>query len=66
MFNPSIYQRVKHKIIKKIEKYYAPLKQQQLNDTNITIISNNCWGRRSLRRIWHYKTKSYSRMLFIF
>lgn len=44
MFNPSIYQRVKHKIIKKIEKYYAPLKQQQLNDTNITIISNNCWG----------------------
>ena len=38
MFNPSIYQRVKHKIIKKIEKYYAPLKQHQLNNTNITII----------------------------
>lgn len=44
MFNPNTYERIKHKIIKKMQKYYAPLKQKQLNNMDFTIISNNCWG----------------------
>ncbi len=65
MFNPNFFERLKHKLVSKVQKYCAPMKRRYLNNTDFTIISNNCWGGGNVRRIWFTKTKSNSRMLFI-
>lgn len=44
MFNPNVFERVKHKIAEKIKRYYAPIRRKRLTNTDFTIISNNCWG----------------------
>ena len=44
MFNPSMCERIKHKLLKKSLRYYAPIKRKRLNNTDFSIISNNCWG----------------------
>lgn len=44
MFNPNFFERLKHKLVSKVQKYCAPMKRRYLNNTDFTIISNNCWG----------------------
>lgn len=44
MFNPSLMQRVQHRIEIKTRPWKAPFRRKQLNNTDFTIISNNCWG----------------------
>lgn len=56
MFNPSMYERVKHKIVKKVQRYYAPIKRKHLDNTDFTIISNNCWGESHMKDMV-YKSK---------
>lgn len=57
MFNPNIYERVKHKIVKKIQRYYAPIRRKHLDNTDFTIISNNCWGGLHMKAMV-YKSKA--------
>ena len=44
MFTPTFSERVIHKIKIKTMAISAPLKRKKLNNTDFTIISNNCWG----------------------
>lgn len=44
MFNPSNVDRIYHFIDTNTRKYRAKKKQKKLNNTDFTIISNNCWG----------------------
>lgn len=56
MFTPSMYERIKHQIAKKTQRYYAPIKRKRLNNTDFTIISNNCWGELHMKDMV-YKSK---------
>lgn len=44
MFSPTPMERVVHKVKLKTTKYFAPHNKKKLNNTDFTIISNNCWG----------------------
>lgn len=44
MFNPTISERLLHQIDVKTRKMFVKTRQRQLNETNFTIIANNCWG----------------------
>lgn len=44
MFNPSIKERIINAIKMRIMKFTASSKRKQLNNTDFSIISNNCWG----------------------
>ena len=57
MFNPSMCERIKHKLLKKTIRYYAPIKRKRLNNTDFSIISNNCWGGLHMKDIV-YKSKA--------
>ena len=40
----SVYERIRHKIIRKLYPVLAPYRRKKINNTDFTIISNNCWG----------------------
>lgn len=40
----SVYERIRHKIIRKSYPILAPYRRNKINNTDFTIISNNCWG----------------------
>lgn len=44
MFNPGIVARVWHWLDTKTESLFAKQNQRKLNNTDFSIISNNCWG----------------------
>lgn len=44
MFNPSLFEKIIHKIISKTTPFFAPIRKKFLKRTDFTIISNNCWG----------------------
>lgn len=44
MFNPTLSQRIWHKLHLKTTKIRSLLKKRQLTNLDFTIISNNCWG----------------------
>ena len=44
MSDYTIIERIIHRINKEVEPYFAPLRRKKLNNTDFTIISNNCWG----------------------
>lgn len=44
MFTPNIIERVYHWLDTKTQKLFANRWKRQLNNTDFTIISNNCWG----------------------
>lgn len=44
MFNPSVFEKFKHKIKVKLQKAFSPIRRFFLNNRDFTIISNNCWG----------------------
>ena len=44
MFKPSVMNRVEHGIYLRTKSVLAPMRRRKLNNTDFTIISNNCWG----------------------
>ena len=44
MFSPSMMERFVHKIDEKTRNIFASNRKKQLNNSDFTIISNNCWG----------------------
>lgn len=41
----SLIERFFHKVNESIiEPMFAPIRRKKLNNTDFTIISNNCWG----------------------
>lgn len=40
----TIYEKIIHKIKQKLVPLFAPYNRKKLNNTDFTIISNNCWG----------------------
>lgn len=44
MFNPSLLERIIHKIKMKMMPFQASFRRRKLKSTTFTIISNNCWG----------------------
>lgn len=44
MFKPTITERIIYKIERKTMPLFAPFRRKKLNNTDFTIISNNCWG----------------------
>lgn len=44
MFKPTFKERLNNKIEEKTNWFFAPFRRKKLNNTNFTIISNNCWG----------------------
>lgn len=44
MFDPGIIARVQHWINGKMQRIFAKKNRIKLNNTDFTIISNNCWG----------------------
>lgn len=48
----TLTERVLHKIEEKTRFLYASKMRNMLNNTDFTIISNNCWGGGDQRSIW--------------
>ena len=44
MFRPTLLERIVHKVDEKTIPLFADFKRAKLNNTDFTIISNNCWG----------------------
>lgn len=44
MFKPTLKERILHKLELKTNWFFAPSRRKRLNNTDFTIISNNCWG----------------------
>lgn len=44
MWKPSLWERIWHKLKLKMQPYGAKRRRKRLNNTDFTIISNNCWG----------------------
>ena len=44
MFNPTLPERIIHQIEMRTKSLRAPFQRKKLNNTDFTIISNNCWG----------------------
>lgn len=44
MFRPTLLERIVHKVDEKTIPLFAGFKRAKLNNTDFTIISNNCWG----------------------
>ena len=44
VFRPTLLERIAHKVDEKTIPLFADSKRAKLNNTDFTIISNNCWG----------------------
>lgn len=44
MFKPTFKERLNNKIEEKTNWIFGPFRRKKLNNTDFTIISNNCWG----------------------
>ena len=44
MFKPRLSERIIHKLDMLTMGPFSPFKRRRLNNTDFTIISNNCWG----------------------
>lgn len=44
MFNPSSSERLLKRIKNYVSPVLQPIRRKKLNNTDFTIISNNCWG----------------------
>ena len=40
----SVYEKIVHKITRKLYPKLAKYRRKKINNTDFTIISNNCWG----------------------
>lgn len=43
-FKPSLYEKICHSLKMKMQPVLAPYRRSFLNNTDFSIISNNCWG----------------------
>ena len=44
MFRPSVSERLIHTFDMKTRNFFSGKRRKKLNNTDFTIISNNCWG----------------------